>query len=158
MVTLADVDIFQDLPPEALTRLAAHAWTRKVAPGTPLLRQGEVDPTMFVIVHGRVRKERSHPDLSEPAEVFELGSGESVGEFGLLDAEPRPETVTVVDESEVIVLSARTLAETLLLYPLLSLGLLQSLSRSIRSLEALEVCARGLPKPADGMPRDGQEH
>jgi CRP/FNR family cyclic AMP-dependent transcriptional regulator len=144
MTALADVDIFQDFPPEGLARLAAQGQARTFAAGEPLLRQGEVGTTMYVIVRGRVRKERSHPDLSEPAEVLELGPGESVGELCVLDGEPRPETVTAVEPTETIALSAGLLAETLLLYPVLSLGLLSSLSRSLRTLDDLEACARRL--------------
>jgi CRP-like cAMP-binding protein len=109
---------------------------------------------LYVIVAGRVCKERSHPDFSEPAAVFELGAGESVGELGLLDLQPRPETVTVLEAAEVLVLSASVVADTLLRYPLLSLGLLTSVSRAIRSLDALEACARQLRTRADGASTD----
>src|SRR5581483_7603738 len=137
-------DLFQDFSPAAVAWLAAHGQTRTFAPGAPLLQQGEIGLMMYVIVRGRVRKERSHPDLSGPAEVFELGSGELVGGLGLLDGEPRPETVVAVEETETIELSARLLAETLLRYPVLSVGLLGSFSRSVRTLDELEACARTL--------------
>ena len=144
MTALADVDVFQDFTPEALDRLAAHARPRRFATGEMLLRQGEVSSVMYVIVRGRVRKERSHPDLSEPAEVFELGPGESVGELGVLDLAPWPETVMAVEETDAVELSALALAETMLLYPVPSVGLLSSLSRSVRTLAELEACARRL--------------
>lgn len=149
MTSLADIDIFQDFPPEGLARLTARGQPRTFATGESLLRQGEVGTTMFVIVRGRVRKERAHPDLSEPAAVLELGPGESVGELGLLDGEPRLETVTAIEATETVTLSAQTLAETLLLYPVLSVGLLGSLSRSLRTLDDLEACARRLRHGTD---------
>jgi CRP-like cAMP-binding protein len=93
---------------------------------------------MYVIVRGRVRRERSHPSLSEPAEVLELGPGESVGELGVLDLTPWPETVTAIEETEALELSALLLAETMLLYPVPAVGLLSSLSRSVRTLADLE--------------------
>jgi CRP-like cAMP-binding protein len=65
---------------------------------------------MYVIVRGRVRKQ-SHPVLSEPAEILKLGPGESVGELGVLDLTPWPESVTAVEETDVIELSALMLAE-----------------------------------------------
>lgn len=153
MTTLANVSTFQDFTPEGLDRLAAHGRPRRFPAGEPLLRQGEVSSAMYVIVRGRVRKERSHPALSEPAEVFELGPGESVGELGVLDLAPWPETVTAVEETETIELSAMVLAETMLLYPLPSVGLLSSLSHSVRTLGDLETCARRLRSwPAGTVP------
>lgn len=138
MITLADVDVFQDFTPEGLDRLATQGRLRRFPPGEPLLLQGEVGGVMYVIVRGRVRRERSHPSLSEPAEILELGPGESVGELGVLDLTPWPETVTAIEETETLELSALLLAETMLLYPVPALGLLSSLSRSVRTLAGLE--------------------
>ena len=144
MAALSNVNVFQDFTPEGLDRLAAHGRRRRFQPGEPLLRQGAVSGAMYVIVRGLVRKERSHPDLSEPTEVLELGPGESVGELGVLDLAPWPETVTAVEETDTIELSAVLLVETLLLYPVPAVGLLSSLSRAVRTLADLESCAQQL--------------
>ena len=150
MIPITDVNVFQDFPPAGLERLAFGGRSRRFQAGEPLLRQGDVSGVMYVIVRGRVRKERSHPALSEPAEVLELGPGESVGELGVLDLAPWPETVTAVEETDTIELSALVLAETMLLYPMPSVGLLSSLSRSVRTLADLETYAQGLRLRADG--------
>ena len=142
MTGLATVDVFQDFTPEGLDRLAALGQARTFPVGAPLLRQGEAGGAMYVIVRGRVRRARAHPALSEPAEVLELGPGDSVGEFGVLDLRPSPETVTAVEETDTIELSALVLAETLLLYPLPSVRLLCGLSRSVGTLAELEARAQ----------------
>lgn len=97
---------------------------------------------MYVIGRGRVCRERTHPALSEPAAVLELGAGESVGELGVLDGGPWPETVTALEPTDTLELSALVLAETMLLYPVPSVGLLSGLSRSIRTLADLEAHAQ----------------
>ena len=150
MTTLNDVDVFQDFPLEGLDRLAAHGRPRTFQPGELLLRHGEVSGVMYVIVAGRVCKERSHPDLSESVAVLELGPGESVGELGVLDLGPVRETVRAIEETETLELSAVVLAETMLLYPVPSVGLLSSLSRSVRTLADLESCALQLRSPSRG--------
>ena len=155
MTALADVNVFQDFTPEGLERLAARGRPRRFRAGEPLLRQGEAGGAMHVIVRGRVRKERSHPDLSEPTEVLELGPGESVGELGVLDLAPSPETATAVEDTETVELGALLLAETMLLYPVPSVGLLSGLSRSVRSLEDLETCARRLRTRSDAAAAAG---
>src|SRR6476646_6647793 len=73
MTALSEVDIFQDFPPGGLERLAAEGQSRTFAVGEPLLRQGSISEAMYIILSGRVRKERSHPLLTEPAAILELG-------------------------------------------------------------------------------------
>ena len=155
MTMLATVDVFQDFTRAGLERLAAQGRLRRFRAGEPLVRQGEVRGAMFVVVRGRVRRERSHPALSEPTEVLELGPGESVGELGVLDLLPWPETVTAVEDTEALELSAVLLAETMLLYPVPAAGLLSSLSRSVRSLEDLETCVRRLRFRSQGRAPSG---
>jgi CRP/FNR family transcriptional regulator, cyclic AMP receptor protein len=155
MTLLANVDVFQDFAAEGLDRLAARARPRTFRTGAALLRQGEVSGVMYVIVRGLVRKQRSHPALSEPAVVLELGPGESVGELGVLDLAPWPETVIALEDTDVLELSAVVLAETMLLYPLPSVGLLSSLSRSVRTLADLEACAQALRFRFDGTAPGG---
>jgi CRP-like cAMP-binding protein len=144
MSALADIDVFQDFPPAGLDWLADHGRQQHFAPGEALVRQGEVSGVMHVIVRGRVRRERSHPELSEPVAVLELGLGESVGERGVLDLMPSRESVTAVEPTDTLALSALVLAETMLRYPMPAVGLLSSLSSSIRTLEELEACAQQL--------------
>lgn len=157
MNVLTDVDVFQDFPPDGLERLVAEGRPRTFKPGEPLLLQGEVSHVMHVIVRGRVRRERSHAALSEPAPVLDMGPGESVGELGVLDMGPWPETVTAIEQTDTLELSALLLAETMLLYPVPSVGLLNSLSRSVRTLADLEKHALQLRirLRLDGMVRGG---
>lgn len=151
MNALVDVDVFQDFTPDGLTRLAALGRPRLFRAGDVLLRQGEVSGVMYVIVRGRVRRERSHISLSEPAEILELGPRESVGELGVLDLMPWPENVVALEDTDTIELSARALAETMLLYPVPAVGLLNSLSRSLRTLADLETYARRLRSRPEGQ-------
>ena len=139
MTILSYVDVFQDFPVAGLERLEAMALPRSFRSGQPLQRQGDVHAVMYVILSGRVCRERSHPALSEPATVFELGPGESVGELGVLDGRPWPETVRALEPTDALALSALVLAQTMLLYPVPSVGLLSSLSRSVRTLADLEA-------------------
>jgi CRP-like cAMP-binding protein len=156
MTALANVDVFQDFPPAGLDWLVAHGHQQHFAPGTALLRQGEVSGVMYVIVRGRVRRERSHPVLSEPVAVLELGPGESVGERGVLDSIPSPESVFAIEPTDTLALSALVLAETMLRYPLPAIGLLSSLSHAVRTLEELEACAQWLRSPWLGQAADGR--
>ena len=64
MTAPADGNVFQDFTPAGLDRLAAGGRRWRCAVGEPLLRQSAVSGAMYVIAGGRVRTQRSHPDLS----------------------------------------------------------------------------------------------
>jgi CRP-like cAMP-binding protein len=87
--------------------------------------------------------------------VLELGPGESVGERGVLDLTRSPESVTAIEPTDTIALSALVLAETMLRYPLPAIGLLSSLSRAVRTLDELEACTQRLRSKRLGQAADG---
>ena len=134
---LAEANGFRDIPLDGLRRLAEQGQPRSFEAGAELMRQGEVGNAMYVILRGRVRVERSHPDLTEPLALAELGPGEVVGEMGLLDGSPRSATVTAVDETETVELSADVLGQVVVQYPDVSGALLRLLTRRLRSTDEL---------------------
>ena len=134
---LAEVSLFAALPPTGLTRLAQQGKTRHFPAGSRLMHQGDVSVSMYIIVEGRVRVERSHPALLGPVLLAELGPGEVVGEIGVLDGEPRTATVTAVKDTETLELDAATLELTILAYPEVGTALLRVLSRRLRSTDEL---------------------
>ncbi len=135
--TLHHVRIFRQLPHEGLERLAERGHPRVFPNGDVLMRQGEKAEAMYVILSGRVRVERSHPDLLEPVLLAELGSGEVVGEMGLVDGEPRSATVTAIADTDTLELDASDLAYMVLRFPEVSMALLQTISRRLRSVDEL---------------------
>ncbi len=139
LAALSQVEAFRLLSPEHLARLARLAQRRVFPSGSILMRQGDVSASMHVIVRGRVAVERSHPALSEPLRLAELGPGEVVGEMGVLDDEPRSATVIALEDTETLELSGSALAVTLLQSPEASMALLRMLSRRLRSTDELAV-------------------
>jgi CRP-like cAMP-binding protein len=101
------------------------------------MTQGELSTTMHVIVAGKVRAERTHPDLLVSVVLAELGPGEVVGEMGVLENEPRSATVTALEPTETVELSQEALMQTITRYPEVSTSLLRMLSRRIRSTDEL---------------------
>jgi len=117
--------------------LAEQGQPRTVRAGSQLMQQGDVGDSMYVIVKGRVRVERDHPQLTEPLVLAELGPGEVVGEMGLLDGEPRSASVTAIEETETVELSGTALAQMMLRFPEVSTRLLRTLSRHLQSTDEL---------------------
>ena len=133
---LSRVELFRPLPEEAQETLAARGTRRRFARGDVLMRQGEPSLSLYVILSGRVRVDRT-TDSGTTMMLAELGPDEIVGEMGVLDAEPRTATVTAVADTETLELLASALAIALLESPAVSAGLLRLLSRRLRTTDEL---------------------
>jgi len=145
---LAAADIFQDLPEQARKRLAARGRYRSFAAGEQLFRKGEINNALYLIKNGRVQVQWSHPDLAKPVAALELGPGDEYGALGVLDGEPRRETVTAIEPTETVELSASALAAVLFEIPPPDPGLPSLLSRRIRSPDELQALARATGPPS----------
>ena len=135
---------FNAIPLPGLQRLASRGHRRMFGAGSQLMHQGDVSDRMYLIVSGRVRVERSHPDLLEPLVLAELGPGEIVGEMGLLDASPRSATVSAMEETETLELNADAVREIIEQFPEVSGVLLRILTRRLRSWR--DSGAAGIPR------------
>ena len=83
---LASVALFQALPTEALTRLAAASRVRSFAAGERVFAEGELDASLHIVRRGSL--EVRHP--SRPGVVLHVvAAGASVGELALIDGAPR---------------------------------------------------------------------
>jgi CRP/FNR family cyclic AMP-dependent transcriptional regulator len=134
---LSKSEMFGGVPVDGLQKLAQTGINRHFPAGAQLMRQGDSSDTMYVILSGRVKVERSDHQAGGPLELAELGPGDVVGEMGLLDREPRSATVTALESTEVMELDDLALAQLVLHYPDVSGGLLRVLSRRLRSTDEL---------------------
>lgn len=132
---LSQVSLFTGVSLNGLSTLAERGIPRTFPPGSVLMRQGGPSDCMYVIISGLVRVERLHTDITEPIILAELGPGETVGEMGLLDGEPRSATVVAAEHTETLELSATSLEETMLQFPEVMTSLLRTLSRRLRSTD-----------------------
>src|SRR5579859_7719701 len=88
-----------------LPRLAAHGYRRWYDRAHVLIRQGDPSPSMYLIVEGCVRVERSVPALARPLHIADVGPGGIVGEMGILSGLARSATVTALTDVVAIELS-----------------------------------------------------
>jgi uridine kinase len=79
-------------PPEEADRLSSYLDTLVVGPRTVVVREGETDRDLYVVVSGEAAVHRGGLDVAR------LGAGECFGELALVAGEPRSVTVTARTE------------------------------------------------------------
>jgi CRP-like cAMP-binding protein len=134
---LSQVALFDGIPAEGLARLQQLGRIQHFTFAERLAVQGETAENAYVITAGRVRVERSHPELMEPVLVGELGPGAIVAHEGLLDSARHSVTVTAIEDTEAIELSGLVLSVTILKFPKVAGSLLRALSRHLRTTDEL---------------------
>ncbi len=98
---LAEVDLFEPLPPLALERLARASRERHLTAGEYVVREGEPGDDYYVVASGTVTVEQ------RGREIRTLAPGDAFGEIALLEPVPRtasvradgPVTLLVIDRS-----------------------------------------------------------
>ena len=90
--------LFADADPEALGELASELQLVSLKRGELLIRQGDLADCMYTIVSGRLELTALADDGGERY-LGELGSGETVGETGLVDDQPRMSNVRAIRDT-----------------------------------------------------------
>ena len=98
---LEAVGVLSLLAPEQLKRLASDHEERTYAAHEPIIRQGELGESMFIITDGLVKVSVRTPG-GDIVPVRELTTGDYFGEVALMTGEPRSATVTAEAETRVL--------------------------------------------------------
>jgi N-acyl-L-homoserine lactone synthetase len=120
------VALFQGLSREAVERFLASATIVSASPGDRVVREGERDDTVYVLLKGLA--EVLHAESGERP-INALGAGDLFGEIGFLTATPRTASVVARTPCEVLVLSGRQLQKFLESDPVVAARILFNLSR-----------------------------
>jgi len=126
VLILKSAELFSAVPEEDLAPVAAILDEVDVETGQDVIVEGDIGTAMYIIVEGRVRVHRGDQELAM------LGAREIFGELAALDPEPRSATVTALEQTQLLKLSAAPLLELLGDYPAVMQGILKVLCRRIR--------------------------
>lgn len=110
---VASIDLFAPLSDGDRAALIAASSERLYGAGEAIVRQGEPGDSLFVICRGEVRV------TLEPTgqEVARVGAGGYFGEMSLLTGEPRTATVSALDDSVVLEITADTFRRLAMVHP-----------------------------------------
>jgi hypothetical protein len=125
---------FAPLPAERRAAVLSRFSRRSVPPGTVVIRQGELAPSLVLVASGRleVRVERA----GGPIALGPVGPGEHIGEVPLLARAPARTSVIAATEAELLLLPPRDFYEIAGAYPALWAALKETAERRTREYAA----------------------
>lgn len=124
--------LFAGVDHETIAALAATATRRVWESGAVLFQRGDSGTFMLALVSGRVRLSVSTPTGKELV-LRHMGPGEVLGEFSLIDGEPRSADATAVETCSAVLLHRDQFLQAAGRYPQIGLALARHLCRQLRS-------------------------
>ncbi|MEW9700857.1 HEAT repeat domain-containing protein [Paenibacillus sp. SI8] len=135
VIFLKQVSLFADLSVDELGLIAGIATEEVHADLTYLLRRGESNAAMYLIIEGNVELS-NETGVGEAVTIGVLGPKQALGETTALDGTPSSITAQVIfDEVRVLSLQGESLSRLVRLYPEIGIGLLHASSARVRLLE-----------------------
>ena len=97
-----------------------------------LITQGQPSTSIHFILEGQVRVERQRRSDEQPVHLARLGSGEIVGEMGVMVDLPRSATVVALQPTTTLELDAASFERAARAFPILHRVLAKLLSERLR--------------------------
>lgn len=144
--------IFGKLSVDHLKRLCALSTTRRVAAAGTIVARGDVGTALFGVSAGTV-KIIALPLDGQSATTKLLHSGETFGEFALLDGQPQSIAAVAVTDCELMVIKRGDFQRLLHAEPKVALKLIEVLSAGLREATLLTVSTRLARAVASCRPR-----
>lgn len=131
-ISLGDVPLFSQLPPEALAELDERAVrVRRYGQWDTVFYAGDPGLSLCIVRSGRIKLSRSSAEGREI--VIDLfGPGEVFGELALFDGEPRSADAVAIEPSELILLDRDEFIRFLLERAPVAVQLLTILAKRLR--------------------------
>ena len=139
---LAKVSLFSKMKASDLERIASLAQSHVFQAGETIIREGDRDGRLFVIVSGEVDIIKGLGKKNERY-VRTLGPLNYFGEMALIDDLVRSASVVAKGETGVLILDQLTLRQDIERYPAMAFELMRMLSQRIRGIEKTIVDAIG---------------
>ena len=139
---LAKVSLFSGMRASDLERIASLAQSHVFQAGQTIIREGDRDGRLFVIVSGEVEVIKGLGKKTERY-VRTLGPLNYFGEMALIDDLVRSASVVAKGETDVLILDQWRLRQDIERYPAMAFELMRMLSQRIRAIEKTIVDAIG---------------
>ena len=145
---LSSVSIFSKTPAHVLARIAGISREESVPKGRVLIREHDEGDFMFIIVDGLVHVYKQTRGL------VNLGKGQIVGGFDILDREPRTASVRSLRPSILLRLDREPLFDLISGRTEVALGVIRALCERVRESLAISHNLTGNTPPGEGIQKD----
>jgi CRP-like cAMP-binding protein len=139
---LSHVPLFSRLSTEELAALARHAQRETFLQGKEIIREGDPDRRLFIVMSGTVEVVACYGQRNE-RRLTVLRPREYFGEMALIDDLVRSATVVAREDTELLVLDHLNLKQEIESKPSIALDMLRTLSYRVRALEKLVLQTLG---------------
>ena len=126
---MARCDLFHDLDVAQLEAIAAHGTVRLPHDGEVLLRPGDTNRHVAVVLEGALS---IHLDTDSADEALVIGAGECVGEMSVVDASPVSALVTASGDCRLLLIEAEAFLNHVLPLPSVARHVLATLAARMR--------------------------
>ncbi len=130
---LAQVPLFADLDPAALSALEQQTKVKRYQKRTVIIEKGEESSILYVLERGRA-KVYVADDAGKEIVLRELGPGDHFGELALLGGSPRTASVMTLTDCEARLLTGSVFRDFLTKHPEVALVLIRHLARQVADL------------------------
>jgi len=132
---LKKVPIFSELSRKDLESIIQVAHSRRYGKDNVILIEEEAGQTLFIVVTGQVKISRISEDGREVI-LAVLAEGDFFGELSLLDGQARSANVTVMKDSEMMLIHRDDFLALLKSFPQIAINLLRELASRMRKSDA----------------------
>jgi len=139
VVFLQNVDIFEKVPAEQLSYIAAIAEEVQYSKGDVIFKENEPSDSLYLVIDGKINIEK------EGKPVLTAGSKDAFGTWSLLDNEPRPVTATASDDAVMLRIERNDFVDLLADNVQVTQGILKTLVKKVRGI--VEKVGPGSARP-----------
>ncbi len=139
---LAKVSIFSFMKRSDLQRIGKLTQYHFFHEGDVIIREGEHDRRLFIIVSGGVEIVKSLGSKNE-SRTRTFGQHSYFGEMALIDGLVRSASVVAKEDTKILSLDQWSLRQEIEKYPAMAFELLQMLSRRVRAIEKSMISTLG---------------
>ncbi|CAB5117795.1 hypothetical protein D3OALGA1CA_3219 [Olavius algarvensis associated proteobacterium Delta 3] len=135
---LKHVPLFSMMQDGDLKRIAGATTEKLYRRGTVIIREGDDDTRLFMILRGKVEIIKNL-GTSEERHLRKIGPCHYFGEMALIDNMARSASVVALEETTLLSLERWDLQQEIQQYPTIAMELLKMLSRRIRAIEKWSI-------------------
>lgn len=128
VVFLQNVDIFEQVPAEQLSYIAAIAEEVSYHKGEIIYKENEPSDSLYLVIDGKVNLQR------EGQLVLAAGAKDAFGTWSLLDNEPRVVTATITEDARLLRIERNDFVDLLADNVQVTQGILKTLVKKVKDL------------------------